>query len=203
MRSAELKKKAGRDAKATTRRGSRPSIPHSEFPIPHSLMNLTYDPAGVFLPQHGLTKDDLAKLDKPLDEIYDWSIDIMSDQFDPKYVKELLKKYNHKTIDDVLMNQDVFSGVGNKIRNESLYLAGIHPQSLVGKIPPEKIATLVKQVVKYAKTFYNHLEKKGEHKDFKVYKQEYAADGSEVTLKVLPKTKRKLYFSEHAQKLYK
>lgn len=34
-------------------------------------MNLTYDPAGVFLPQHGLTKDDLAKLDKPLDEARD------------------------------------------------------------------------------------------------------------------------------------
>jgi hypothetical protein len=35
-----------------------------------------------------------------------------------------------------------------------------------------------------------------------VYKQQHAADGSEVTMKVLPKTKRKIYFSEYRQKLY-
>jgi hypothetical protein len=46
------------------------------------------------------------------------------------------------------------------------------------------------------------LEKAGVNNLFKVYKQDYAADGSEVTVKVLPKTKRKIYFSEHRQYLY-
>ena len=37
---------------------------------------------------------------------------------------------------------------------------------------------------------------------FQVYQQEYAADGSEVTMKILPKSKRKIFFSEHRQQLF-
>ncbi len=143
------------------------------------------------------------KIDKPLDEVYDWRIDILSPEFDRTHVKKLLKHYADKTIDDVLMNQDVFSGVGNKIRNEALYRAVIHPESITGKIPTAKISLLVNEVVKYAKLFYRNLEKTGVNNAFQVYKQEFAPDGSEVTMKVLPKSKRKIYFSEHQQILYK
>jgi endonuclease-8 len=143
------------------------------------------------------------KLEKPLKEVYDWRVDILSPSFSPAHVKELLKGQAGKTIDDVLMNQDIFSGVGNKIRNEALYRAGIHPQSIIGKIPPAKITALISAVVKYAKLFYNNLRKTGENKSFQVYQQEHTPDGSEVTMKVLTKTKRKIFFSEHHQKLYR
>lgn len=142
------------------------------------------------------------KLEKTLKETYDWRTDILSIQFDKAYIKSLLKAKADKTIDDVLMDQDVFSGVGNKIRNESLYRAGIHPLSVVGKIPAVKITKLINEVVLYAKLFYKQLEKTGIHDNFQVYKQDYDPDGSEVTMKVLSKTKRKIYFSEHKQKLY-
>jgi len=142
------------------------------------------------------------KLEKPLKEIYDWRTDILSPNFNKVYIRSLLKAEAAKTIDDVLMNQSVFSGVGNKIRNEALYRAGIHPLSITGKIPPAKITRLLKEVVAYAKFFYDQLEKKGVNDSFGVYQQEYAADGSEVTMKVLPKTKRKIFFSEHSQRLY-
>ena len=121
----------------------------------------------------------------------------MGDEFDAAYVKELLKKQDTKEVDDVLMNQDIFSEVGNKIRNEALYRAGIHPLSITGKIPPAEITKLIKEVVKYAKLFYKELETKGELKSYTVYKQEFAPDGSEVTMKILPKSKRKIYYSEH------
>ncbi len=136
------------------------------------------------------------------EEVYDWRTDILHKDFDPAYIKTLLKKHAEKTIDDVLMDQAVFTGVGNKIRNEALYLAGIHPLSITGKIPAAKIARLIKEVKTYAHLFFEELETKGVHKNFVVYKQEYAADGSEVTMKVLPRTKRKIYFSEHKQVLF-
>ncbi|MBA3648473.1 MAG: hypothetical protein H0W62_07980 [Chitinophagales bacterium] len=100
------------------------------------------------------------------------------------------------------MDQKIFSGVGNKIRNEALYRAGIHPLSMIGKIPAAKITKLVNEVVKYAKLFNKELDTKGKNTSFAVYQQTYAADGSEVTMKVLPKSKRKLFYSEHKQKLY-
>ncbi len=142
------------------------------------------------------------KLNGTPEEIYDWRIDILHKNFDAAHVKTLLKKQATKTIDDVLMDQQIFSGVGNKIRNEALYRAGIHPLSVTGKIPAANITKLIKEVVKYAKLFHHELETTGVNKDFSVYQQEYAKDGSEVTMKVLPKTKRKIYFSEHRQVLY-
>lgn len=144
-----------------------------------------------------------SKLQKPLKEIYDWRTDIMSADFDTAYIRSLLKEQALKTIGDVLMDQDIFTGVGNKIRNEALYRAAIHPLSITGKIPAAKITRLMKEVVRYAKNFYKQLDKNGVHDDFKVYQQEHASDGSEVTVKLLPKTKRKIYFSEHHQQLYK
>ncbi len=143
------------------------------------------------------------KLEESPEKTYDWRVDILSNHFSEKYVKDLLKKQAEKEIDDVLMNQEIFSGVGNKIRNEALYLAGIHPLSITGKIPAAKITALIKAVRKYARQFYQELEKKDEHTSFNVYKLEHAADGSDVTMKVLPRSKRKIYFSEHKQRLYK
>ncbi len=142
------------------------------------------------------------KLNGTAEEIYDWRTDILHEDFDPAYIKTLLKKKAAKTIDDVLMDQDIFTGVGNKIRNEALYRAGIHPMSITGKIPAPQISLLIKEVRKYAFIFLKALETKGVHDSFSVYQQEHAPDGSEVTMKVLPKSKRKLFFSEHKQKLY-
>lgn len=143
------------------------------------------------------------KITGSLKDIYDWRTDILSPAFDKKYIRSLLKEHAPKTIGDVLMDQDIFSGVGNKIRIEALYRAGIHPLSIIGKIPPAKITKLINEVVIYAKMFYHQLEKKGTHTGFQVYQQEFTPDGSQVTMKYLTKTKRKIYFSEHKQVLYK
>ena len=142
------------------------------------------------------------KITKPLEEIYDWRVDILSKDFDAAYVKQLLKTRADKTIDDLLMDQKIFAGSGNKIRNEALYRAGIHPLSITGKITAAKISKLIKEVVSYAKLFYKELEKNGRNTSFAVYQQEYAADGSKVTMQILPKSKRKIFYSEYKQKLY-
>lgn len=140
---------------------------------------------------------------KELEDLYDWRTDILSKQYDKRYVKKLLKEKGNKKIEEVLMDQKIFTGVGNIIRNEALYRASIHPLSVVEKIPAEKISKLINEVLAYAKLFYKNLNKKGVNKDFYVYKKDFAEDGSEVSMLVLQKTKRKIYFSEHKQKLYK
>lgn len=141
------------------------------------------------------------RLTAPPAQVYDWRTDILSKDFDPLYVKSLLKDEGLKTIDDVLMDQKIFSGVGNILRNEALYRAGIHPLSATGKIPATKITRLLKETAKYAQVFYHELEINERH-TFAVYQQEYATDGSAVTMMILPRSKRKIFFSEHKQKLY-
>jgi len=143
-----------------------------------------------------------SKLAKPINELYDWRTDTLSKKFDKAYVKKLLKEKDGRMIADVLMDQNIFTGVGNIIRNEALYRAGIHPYSIVEKIPAAKITKLINEVLAYSRIFYNYL-RKNTGRLFQVYQQEHAADGSEVTMKLLSKTKRKIFFSEHRQKLYK
>ncbi len=142
------------------------------------------------------------KEDKNIHKLYDPRTDILSKIYDKDLVKKLLKENGSKEIEAVLMDQQIFTGVGNIIRNEALYRAGIHPLSIVEKIPAAKITKLITEVRAYAKLFYKNLEKEGVNKEFAVYKQEFAEDGSEVNMQVLKKSKRKIYFSEHKQKLY-
>lgn len=141
-------------------------------------------------------------IEGPADELFDARTDILSPSFSPAHVKLLLRKIPEKEICDVLMDQKIFSGVGNKIRIEALYRAGIHPFSKVGKIPAAALDKLLKAVRSYAQTFYKNLSKHGTNNDFKVYQQEHDPQGNEVTMKYLPKTKRKIYYSERLQKLY-
>ena len=59
--------------------------------------------------------------------------------------ERIAKKKNGK-IKTVLMDQTVLSGVGNIYSDEALWLAGIHPESVVSKIPAKKLAELYASV---------------------------------------------------------
>jgi endonuclease-8 len=56
---------------------------------------------------------------------------------------------------DALLDQNVFAGVGNIIKNEVLYRIKVHPCSKLGALPPAKL----KQLVEEARTYsYQFLE---------------------------------------------
>jgi len=84
---------------------------------------------------------------------YDWSIDIMNDIWNPKNAGKKLKAIPDKLVCDALLEQDIFSGVGNIIKNEVLYRIRVHPESLVGKLPLLKIKSLVNEARAYSFEF--------------------------------------------------
>ncbi len=65
---------------------------------------------------------------------YDFSIDIMSRAWDPDHALVQLKTHEDQQIADVLLDQEVFAGVGNIIKNEVLWLAGTHPEMTVEQL---------------------------------------------------------------------
>ena len=87
------------------------------------------------------------------DETYDWTADVMNDQFDEKKALARVKKYPDDLVCDVLLDQDIFSGVGNIIKNEILFITQIHPESKMGKIPLPKLKALIKEAVSYSFDF--------------------------------------------------
>ncbi|HEV2681130.1 MAG TPA: DNA-formamidopyrimidine glycosylase family protein [Rhodanobacter sp.] len=92
-------------------------------------------------------------LEGDLDELYDWRIDVMADRWDPALARARLRKMPETLVCDALLDQSVFAGVGNIIKNEVLYRTRIHPLSTIGALPPRKLGELVKQARIYSFEF--------------------------------------------------
>ena len=84
---------------------------------------------------------------------YDFSVDVMNDEWNPKNAKAKLKDAPDKLVCDALLEQNIFSGVGNIIKNEVLYRLRIHPESIVGQLPALKIKKLIEEARNYSFEF--------------------------------------------------
>jgi len=138
-----------------------------------------------------------------LDSVYDWTADIMNKSWDPGKASDKMIAKPNTFICDLLMDQHIFSGVGNIIKNEVMYSAKLHPENIVAAIPKEKIKFLAKEVHRYSFDFLKWKKAGTLLKHCNVYKQEYCAVcGGEVTVKDGGKTKRRNYYCEHDQVKY-
>ncbi|MGQ7944401.1 DNA-formamidopyrimidine glycosylase family protein [Flavobacterium sp. WC2509] len=84
---------------------------------------------------------------------YDWSADVMNKDWNPKLAKKKLQKIPDEMICDALLDQNIFAGVGNIIKNEVLYRTFIHPESLTGKISSDTLDTIINECSKYSFEF--------------------------------------------------
>jgi len=98
-------------------------------------------------------------LEGDLDSHYDWSVDVMNDAWDPKKAKAKLKERPNMLACDALLEQDIFSGVGNIIKNEVLYRIKVHPESMVGKLPAAKLDQLIEEARIYSFQFLEWKKK--------------------------------------------
>lgn len=92
-------------------------------------------------------------LEGNINQYYDWSEDVMNGNWDPKSAKKKLKAIPGQMICDALLDQNIFSGVGNIIKNEVLYRTYVHPESLTGKIPSILLNRIINECSKYSFEF--------------------------------------------------
>ncbi len=142
-------------------------------------------------------------LDQPLNEIYDWTNDVMNDQWDEKKALQKLMKKPDALACDVLLDQQIFSGVGNIIKNEVLFRIRVHPQSRIGALPLAKRKLLVKEAVHYS---FQFLEWK---KEFTLKKHWLAhtkkicpRDQYPIVKEYMGITNRRTFYCKQCQKLY-
>jgi endonuclease-8 len=93
-------------------------------------------------------------IDVPLDLLYDWRVDVMSDAWDEKLALSHLRARPDMLVCDALLDQDIFAGVGNIIKNEVLFRIRVHPLSTVGALPAPKLRELVREARQYSFDFY-------------------------------------------------
>ncbi|MEP6676549.1 MAG: DNA-formamidopyrimidine glycosylase family protein [Ferruginibacter sp.] len=137
------------------------------------------------------------------DEVYDWESDVMNENWNPAKAKKKLKAMPETLACDALLDQQVFAGVGNIIKNEVLYRIKVHPESRIGKLPPRQLNLLIKEARSYS---FDFLEWKKAY----VLKKHWLAHTKKMCSrcniplikKYAGKTKRRTFFCENCQVLY-
>lgn len=139
----------------------------------------------------------------PLDEVYDWSADVMNPAFDAKKARKKLLLKPQAMICDALLNQEIFAGSGNIVKNEVLFRTRIHPESKIAAIPTRKLNQLIKEVVVFCADFYRWRKEGVLSKHLEAYEQEICLRNHIPFHKDdLGKTKRHCYYCEVCQVLY-
>jgi endonuclease-8 len=143
------------------------------------------------------------ELEGELDAVYDWSADVMSDQWNPAAARKKLRAVPGMLACDALLDQQIFSGVGNIIKNEVLFRLRLHPLSEIGALPAPKLRALVEQARGYS---FEFLEWKKQY----VLKQHWLAHTRTICPRChipfnkakLGRSNRRSFFCERCQKRY-
>jgi endonuclease-8 len=138
-----------------------------------------------------------------LDAQYDWRSDVMSDQWDVKLARKKLRGKPDALLCDALLDQSLFSGVGNIIKNEVLFRTRTHPLSTVAGLPAPKLREIVDQARIYS---FDFLAWKKEY----VLKKHWLAHTKSICPRCdipflkghLGKTHRRSFYCERCQKRY-
>lgn len=90
---------------------------------------------------------------------YDYSIDIMSSKWDPAGAYKRIKAQPEEEIADVLLDQEIFAGVGNMIKNEVLSRMKVAPQRKVSDLSPAKLKAIIADAQAFSKLFLKWRKK--------------------------------------------
>ncbi|MGH8076003.1 MAG: DNA-formamidopyrimidine glycosylase family protein [Lysobacter sp.] len=140
-----------------------------------------------------------------LDDSYDWSADVMADEWNPASARRKLKAQPDALAADALLDQNVFAGVGNIIKNEVLHRIRVHPESTIGALPSRKLGELIKQAREYSFDFYQWKKAYVLRKHYQVHTKALCPrDGNRLSYrKHLGRAQRRAFFCEVCQKLYR
>jgi len=94
-------------------------------------------------------------------------------------VDEVLERFRRKsqkrTVADVMLEQDVMAGVGNYIRSDALYTAGISPLRKLNSLTDAELKKIIRASAKVMRDSYNRQKKGGPlyypNISFKIYRR--------------------------------
>ncbi len=137
------------------------------------------------------------------DDIYDWEADVMSEYWNPAKARKKLTGLKQTMVCDALLNQEIFAGVGNIIKNEVLYRLALHPESLIEHIPAGKISQLLGETRTYCFQFL-HWKKKYELKKHWLAHARKTCEKCNLPFikKYCGKTQRRSFICENCQVKY-
>ena len=139
-----------------------------------------------------------------LDEVYDWSGDVMSPEWNPRAARKKLVAHPDMLAADALLHQDIFAGSGNIIKNEVLHRIRVHPESTIGALPSRKLGEMIKEARDYSFDFYEWKKQFVLRKHWQVHAKTICPrDGTRLSFrKHLGRAGRRAFWCDTCQRLY-
>lgn len=142
-------------------------------------------------------------ISEPIDQVYDWSTDVMHVTFDRDKALEKLYSKPKQLICEALLDQHILAGVGNKIKNEVLFRKQVHPESLVDQIPGTELKKLINECVTLSFEYLEWKQEGTDNEHWQVYKKkECPRDHLPILKEKIGKSKRSCYFCNKCQRLF-
>lgn len=117
-------------------------------------------------------------------DLCDFTIDIMSKAWDDAQALKKVKSEPESEITDVLLDQSIFMGVGNIIKNEVLLLAHISPLHQIKELSDTQLKHLIEITRDYVFKFYEWRKHFVLKQHYQVYRQSICKQcGSKVQRK--------------------
>jgi len=142
-------------------------------------------------------------LDGDPDQLYDFSGDVLSDSWNPRKAGMKLKKIPESNVCDALLDQQIFAGVGNIIKNEVLFRIKVHPRSTVGGLPARIRQNLIRESRNYSLDFLHWKKAFTLKKHWQIYtKKTCPRDHFPVKREHIGSTNRRTFFCNKCQIVY-
>jgi len=136
-----------------------------------------------------------------INEMYDWEVDVLSDDWNPAKAFKTVKEKEDVLVCDILLDQNIFAGVGNIIKNEVLYRIGVHPLRPVGSLSAPKLKELIKEARNYSFDFLHWKKEFTLKKHWLVYHKKLCPKNHPITKETLGKTNRGTFYCAKCQPL--
>jgi endonuclease-8 len=134
---------------------------------------------------------------------YDWSADVMNEKWDPRKAARKLKLHPEMMVCDALLEQEIFAGVGNIIKNEVLYRIRVHPESKTGKLPAGRRKQMIGEARIYSFEFLEWKRNYVLRKHWLAHtKRTCVRCNLPIVKKYTGQKKRRSFFCMNCQKIY-
>jgi len=131
---------------------------------------------------------------------YDFSADILSDTWNPAAAFRKARAFPRDEISDVLLDQSIFAGVGNIIKNEVLFRTRTSPFAKVRSLSDRKLKAIVRDARVFSLRFLELRKAFALRKNLDIYSRSTCPTcGHKVYRRIHGERRRRTYFCARCQ----
>jgi endonuclease-8 len=131
---------------------------------------------------------------------YDFTTDVLSASWSPRAAIRKVRQHAAEQIADVLLDQTIFAGVGNIIKNEVLFRTRTSPMTRVKRLSPRKLRAIVADARVFSFRFLELRRQFALRKNLEIYgRSECPSCGGRVSRRVHGTRRRRSFFCVRCQ----